>query len=175
MEAAGLKTIADLQALTERELVARFGKFGSRLALFAHGNDDRTVTPSRPLKSVSAETTLGQDCASPHRLRQVAQGLCERIAAELSRKGVAGRSIVLKLKTSDFRILTRSRRLAHPTQRAGQIFASIAAIIDREADGRRFRLIGVGVGDLGPDAGADPVDLFSVADATDIAKRERRG
>ena len=98
--------------------MARFGKFGHRLALFAHGEDDRSVTPYRPVKSISAETTFGQDTASGGRLREVAQGLCDRVAAQLARKGVAGSSIVLKLKTSDFRILTRSRRLAHPTQRA---------------------------------------------------------
>ena len=58
----------------------------------------------------------------------------------------------------------RSRRLSHPTQRAELIFASVAALIDRAADGRYFRLIGVGIGDLGPAAGADPTDLFSLAD-----------
>jgi DNA polymerase IV len=168
MEASGLNTIADLQALTEQELVGRFGKFGSRLALFAHGNDDRCVTPFRPVKSISAETTFGQDTASSARLRDVALGLCERVAKELARKGVAGLSVVLKLKTSDFRVLTRSRRLSHPTQRAGLIFASVAALIDREADGRHFRLLGVGIGDLGPAAGADPADLFSVVDTVKL-------
>src|SRR5262245_6028200 len=168
MEAGGLNTIADLQALTEQQLVGRFGKFGSRLALFAHGDDDRQVTPFRPVKSISAETTFGQDIASAARLREVALGLCERVANQLARKGVAGLSIVLKLKTSDFRILTRSRRLTHPTQRAGLIFASVAALIDREADGRHFRLIGVGVGDLGAAAGADPADLFSLADTAEV-------
>ena len=164
MEASGLNTIADLQGLTEQELVGRFGKFGGRLARFAHGDDDRSVTPFRPVKSISAETTFSRDTASPARLREVALGLCERVARELARKGVAGLSIVLKLKTSDFRILTRSRRLSHPTQRAELIFASVAALIDREADGRHFRLIGVGIADLGPAAGADPRDLFSLAD-----------
>jgi len=170
MEASGLNTIADLQALKEQDLVARFGKFGSRLALFAHGQDDRSVTPYRPVKSISAETTFGQDTASAARLREAAQGLCDRVGAQLARKGVAGCSIVLKLKTADFRMLTRSRRLSHPTQRAGLIFESVAALIDREADGRRFRLIGVGVGDLGPAAGADPADLFSFADAAGAAR-----
>ena len=164
MEASGLNTIADLQALQERDLVARFGKFGNRLALFAHGNDDRSVTPLRPAKSLSAETTLAQDCASAARLSEVAHGLCQRVGAQLARKGVAGLSIVLKLKTSDFLLHTRSRRLSHPTQRAAVIFASVAALIAREADGRRFRLIGVGVGDLRPAADADPADLFSFAD-----------
>jgi len=163
MEASGLKTIADLQALKERDLVARFGKFGRRLALFAQGEDDRSVMPFRPVKSISAETTLGQDTASAARLREVARGLCERVGAQLARQGVAGFSIILKLKTADFRTLTRSRRLSYPTQRAGLIFACVAALIDREADGRRFRLIGVGVGDLGPAADPDPADLFSFA------------
>ena len=163
MEESGLKTIGDLQALKDQELVARFGKFGHRLALFAHGDDDRAVTPDRPVKSISAETTFGQDTASGSRLREVAQGLCDRVAAQLARKSVAGSSIVLKLKTSDFRILTRSRRLSHPTQRAALIFESIATLIDREADGRTFRLIGVGVGDLGPATAADPTDLFTFA------------
>lgn len=161
MEESGLNTIADLQALSERELSARFGKFGQRLAQFAHGEDDRRVTPSRPTKSISAETTFRQDTGSAEKLREVAGPLCERVAAQLARKGLAGRSVVLKLKTSDFRILTRTRSFAHPTQRANLIFESIASMIDREADGRTFRLIGVGVGELGEAVAADPVDLFS--------------
>ena len=177
MEESDLKTIADLQALREQELVARFGRFGHRLALFAHGDDDRAVTPYRPVKSISAETTFRQDTASSGRLREVAQGLCDRVAAQLARKDVAGSSIVLKLKTSDFRILTRSRRLPHPTQRADLIFESAAALIDREANGRTFRLIGVGVGDLGPATTADPADLFTFAghadDAHDTAETRR--
>ncbi|MBO0741094.1 MAG: DNA polymerase IV [Hyphomicrobiaceae bacterium] len=175
MEASGLNIIADLQALTEQELVGRFGKFGNRLALFAHGNDDRSVTPFRPVKSISAETTFGQDTASPARLREVALDLCERVASQLARKGIAGLSIVLKLKTSDFRVLTRSRRLPHPTQRTGLIFASVAALIDREANGRHFRLIGVGIGDLRPAAGADPADLFSVTDRAKLAGAPLQG
>jgi DNA polymerase IV len=170
MEESGLKTIGDLQALKEQELVARFGKFGQRLALFAHGDDDRAVTPYRPVKSISAETTFAQDTASRIRLREVAEGLSDRVAAQLARKGVAGSSIVLKLKTSDFRILTRSRRLSHPTQRAALIFDSVASLIDREADGRTFRLIGVGVGDLGPATAADPTDLFTFAGGAPEAK-----
>jgi DNA polymerase-4 len=164
MEAGGLSTIADLQALPERELVARFGKFGQRLAQFAHGEDDRRVTPWRPTKSISAETTFSRDTGSAEELTEVARRLGERVAAQLARKGLAGCSIVLKLKTSDFRLLTRTRSLAHPTQRADTIFESVAALIEREADGRTYRLIGVGVGDLGPADAADPADLFSFAE-----------
>lgn len=165
MEESGLKTIADLQPLPEQALVARFGKFGQRLAQFAHGEDNRRVTPDRPIKSISAETTFREDTGSAEKLREVAGPLSERVAAQLARKGLAGRSVVLKLKTSDFRILTRSRSLAHPTQRADLIFENIAVLIDREADGQAYRLIGVGVGEICEASAADPTDLFSFATA----------
>jgi DNA polymerase IV len=161
MEESGLRTIADLQALSASALVARFGKFGHRLALYAHGDDDRPVTPHQPLKSISAETTLQHDTASAGELRAIAGRLSERVAGQLVRKGVAGGSIVLKLKTSDFRLLSRSRRLSHPTQRTEVIWENVAALIDKAADGRTFRLIGVGVADIEAAARADPMDLFS--------------
>jgi DNA polymerase-4 len=161
MEESGLKTIADLQALPEQALVARFGKFGQRLAQFAHGEDNRMVTPDRPTKSISAETTFREDTGSAEALHEIAGGLSERVAAQLARKGLAGRIVVLKLKASDFRILTRTRSLAHPTQRADLIFENIAALIDREANGQTYRLIGVGVGDICEASVADPTDLFS--------------
>jgi DNA polymerase-4 len=161
LEADGLKTIGDMQGLAKPQLIARLGKFGSRLALFAHGDDDRQVTPYRPVRSISAETTLRQDTASSARLREVAAPLCDRVAAQLARKGIAGGSVVLKLKTSDFRILTRSRRLTHPTQRAAVIFETLGPLIDGQTDGQTFRLIGVGVSDIVSSEQADPADLFS--------------
>jgi DNA polymerase-4 len=161
MEEIGLKTIADLQRLSESALIARFGKFGHRLALYAHGHDDRPVTAQQHLKSLSAETTFERDTASAAELRSVAARLSERVAGQLVRKGVAGSSIVLKLKTSDFRSSSRSRRLPHPTQRAAVIYEQVAALIDKAADGRSFRLIGVGVADVEAATGADPIDLFS--------------
>lgn len=164
MEAGGLATIGDLQNLTERELTARFGKFGTRLAQFSHGRDERRVTPWRPTKSISAETTFRTDTGSAERLREIAAPLCARVAAHLVRKGLAGRSVVLKLKTSDFHILTRTRTFTHPTQREDLIRTSIYAMIDKEADGRTFRLIGVGAADLDEATDSDPADLFSFAE-----------
>jgi DNA polymerase IV len=162
MEESGLRTAGDLQALSKAELTARFGKLGERLALYAQGSDDRRVTPDRPTKSLSAETTLARDTGSREQLGAIAERLSERVAAELVVRGVAANSVTLKLKTSDFRVLTRTRRLAYPTQRASVIRACLAAMIDREADGRRFRLVGVGVGGVGSTVGADPADLFSL-------------
>ena len=160
MEAMGLATIADLQALSGQDLVARFGSFGRRLTLNAHGRDDRRVTPDRATKSISAEDTFARDIAAEDLLIAAAMPLAERVAAALLRKGLAGQTVVLKLKTSDFKALTRHLRLAAPTQRADLIQRAIVTLVGREADGRTFRLIGTGMSDLVAASEADPPDLF---------------
>ena len=82
------------------------------------------------------------------------------MASRLARAGLAGRTVVLKLKTADFQVLTRHHRLADPTRRAEVIFRAAMPLITREANGRAFRLIGIGVTDLCPASLADPPDLF---------------
>lgn len=160
LSATGLVTIGDLQRLSEAELVARIGKLGRRLALFSRGEDDRVVTAHRDAKSISAETTFRVNKTRTAELIEAASPLCDRVAAALVRKGKAGNTLVLKLKTADFRIITRNRRLPHPTQRADVLNAAARTLIESEADGRSFRLIGIGVDHLLPAALADPPDLF---------------
>lgn len=160
LEAAGIKMIADLQQRSEMQLTTQFGKLGRRLALFANGEDDRRVTPDRATKSISAETTFSRDTGDALELKAVAQRLCERVAQQLQRKGLAGGSVVLKLKTADFRILSRSKRLEFPTQKAATLMEAAAPLIEKEADGRAFRLIGVGADALESATNADPPDLF---------------
>ena len=161
MEAMGLATIADLQALGRQDMTVRFGSFGRRLALYAHGHDDRHVTPSRPTKSISAEDTFARDIAAERLLIDASEPLTNRVAAALVRKQLAGQTVVLKLKTSDFKILSRHLRLASPTQRADLIQRAVTTLVTREADGRTFRLIGVGMTDLRDADDADPPDLFT--------------
>ena len=124
------------------------------------GVDDRRVTPDRPTKSISSETTFARDLQSPQLLVEEARALCADVARSLERQALAGLVVVVKLKTSEFRLISRSRRLAHPTQREAVLFEAASALIQREADGRAFRLLGVGVDVLAPAAEADPPDLF---------------
>jgi DNA polymerase-4 len=70
--------------------------------------------------------------------------------------------VVLKLKSSDFKLKTRNRQLADPTQLADRIFRTGLALLEKEIDGTRFRLIGIGVSDLSDDGRADPLDLVDV-------------
>jgi DNA polymerase IV len=160
LESNGIMTIGQLQARSEVQLVTQYGKLGRRLAQFAHGDDDRSVTPHRATKSISAETTFRRDTGSEDELCAVAYPLGERVAEQLRRKGLACATVVLKLKTSDFQILTRSQRLPHPTQRADAILEAALHLIGKAADGRTFRLIGIGASELRPATEADPPDLF---------------
>ena len=160
LEAGGIKSIGDLQHLSESELVVRFGRFGRRLAQFASGNDERAVTPDRPTKSISAEDTFARDTAEPADLLAEASRLSERVASQLAKARLAAGTVTVKLKTARFMLLTRSRRLAVPTQKAAELFEAARPLIAREADGRSFRLIGIGADRLVPEAEADPPDLF---------------
>ncbi len=160
LESNGIMTIGQLQARSEVQLATQYGKLGRRLAQFAQGDDDRSVTPHRATKSISAETTFRRDTGSEDELCAVAYPLGERVAEQLRRKGLACATVVLKLKTSDFQILTRSQRLPHPTQRADAILEAALHLIGKAADGRTYRLIGIGASELRPAAEADPPDLF---------------
>jgi DNA polymerase-4 len=160
LEGNGIMTIGQLQARSEVQLVTQYGKLGRRLAQFAHGQDDRSVMPHRETKSISAETTFRHDTGSADDLRAAARLLGQRVAEQLQRKGLACATVVLKLKTSDFRTLTRSQRLPHPTQRVDAVLEAALHMIGKEADGRTFRLIGIGAAELRPAAEADPPDLF---------------
>jgi DNA polymerase-4 len=160
MAALGITHVAQLQDLPEAELAARFGKFGRHLAFLSRGQDPRRITPDRPAKSVSNETTFARDTADRRALAEAMQPLVARVAARLERAGLAGRTVVLKLKTADFRLITRHHRLTDPTARGEVIWRAGLTLLDRQADGRKFRLIGIGVTDLCTSDEADPPDLF---------------
>ncbi len=163
MIAAGFELVSDLQGLTQRDLAARFGRFGERLHDFVNGDDPRRVTPDRPTKSVSAENTFRRDTARFDELLAELHDLATQVETRLKRSGLAGSTVVLKLKTHDFRTLTRNTQLKTATQRADLIATAGEALLRRAADGTAYRLIGIGVADIvGADA-ADPPDLFSGA------------
>jgi DNA polymerase-4 len=160
LEADGIRLVGQLAAREEADLIARYGSIGRRLARFARGEDDRAVDPAAPAKSVSAETTFDDDLTAFARLKDELWPLCEAVAARLKRADLAGRTVTLKLKTADFHILTRSRTLRAPTQLAEALFQSATQLLEIEATGRAYRLIGVGASALAPGTDADPPDLL---------------
>jgi DNA polymerase-4 len=141
-------------------LTRRYGAEGARLARLARGLDDRPVVPDRAAKTISAETTFERDIGDFRALELRLWQLCEKVSSRLKHNAVAGASITLKLKTADFRLRTRARSLPHPTQLAARIFSTARDLLAGEADGTRFRLIGVGVSALSAARGADFADLI---------------
>ena len=138
----------------------RYGAEGQRLSRLARGIDVRAVDPVRERKSVSAETTFETDIAAFRPLEKRLWAAAEEVSARLKEKHLCGSTVTLKLKTADFRILTRARSLERPTQLAGKIFGAARDLLEREIDGTRYRLLGVGVSALADAEDADPADLI---------------
>jgi DNA polymerase-4 len=157
----GIISIGELRERSERELVARYGSIGHRLYRFSRGEDDRTVVTDAPTKSVSVETTFDRDLAAPEALAEELEPLARQLAKRLTAHGLAAGGITLKLKTSRFRIITRSRVLADPTQRAEVLYRAGLGLLREAADGTVFRLIGIGGDRLVDAERADPPDLFA--------------
>jgi DNA polymerase-4 len=165
----GFRNIADLQRADETDLIRRFGAEGQRLARLARGEDSRDVSPERETKSVSAETTFESDIAAFRELERTLWYLSEKVSARLKAQQLAGSTVNLKLKTTDFKIRTRAQSLPAPTQLAAKIFAIGRELLEREADGTRFRLLGIGVTSLASSEDADPADLVDRRGARDKA------
>jgi DNA polymerase-4 len=159
LAADGIFTIGALRRMDEAELGRRYGSIGLRLARLSRADDPRPVDPRGEAKSVSAETTFETDIADLRALRAILRALSERVSRRLKKAGLAGMTVTLKLKTADFRIRTRSRRLADPTRLADRIFRVGADLLARETDGTSFRLLGIGVSDFADPRLADPDDL----------------
>jgi DNA polymerase-4 len=157
LEAAGIRTIADLLRWDRDDLIRRFGRTGARLHALARGEDSRRVMPHAPVRSISRETTLETDTADGDLLDGHLWRLSEEVSDRAKARDLGGRTVVLKLKRSDHTLLTRRSGLAEPTRMADRIYRTARALFDAAGGGRAgpFRLIGVGLGDLVPAAAAD--------------------
>ncbi len=159
LHADGIRTIGQLQTMEEADLMRRYGAMGQRLFRLSRGLDERRVDPDEDARSISTEITFDEDISDHEILVPVLRRLSEKVAARLKAADLAGHTVVLKLKTADFRQRTRNRRLEDPTQLADRIFRTGLWLLERETRGEAFRLLGIGVSDLTDPARADPPDL----------------
>ena len=159
----GYATIGDLAAADPRDLIKRYGESGLRLYDLSHGRDARAVKPGHDRKGMSAETTFNEDLTDAADLEAELWPLCEKLASKARRDGVASRVIVLKLRRSDFRIITRRVSLAEPVQTARALFAAGRALMAAEL-GIPYRLIGIGLGEV-VEAIDTPSALFETPEA----------
>ncbi|MGA8245814.1 MAG: DNA polymerase IV [Nocardioides sp.] len=164
---AGITTVADLEDVSEDELVRLLGRaHGHGLYLLARAEDDRPVVPERETKSVSVEGTYDTDLTDPRLMAGLVTRQAGNVAERLRKSGLSGRTVTLKVRLHDFTTLSRSTTLPAPTD-AGSTIARLARGLLGELDTTGgVRLLGVGVSGL-----ADWIqdDLFGPDDAEDDA------
>ncbi|MEM9343501.1 MAG: DNA polymerase IV [Pseudomonadota bacterium] len=173
LDKAGIHTFGDLLRWEKEDLHARFGSTGDRLWHLARGEDYRAVQKNAPVKSISNETTFHEDTGNLEILDGHLWRLSEKVADRLKATDKAGRVVTLKVKQSDFKILTRRQSLRDPTQIADKIYRTARAMFDTIADRAPFRLIGVGLSNIVPATAADASGDLLDPDATTRAGAER--
>jgi DNA polymerase-4 len=156
LEALGIASIGELAAADRELLQGRFGpRYGAWLHEAAHGRDDRPMVTSRETKSISRETTFERDLhprADRAALGRIFTDLCDRLADDLRRKHYRARSIGVKLRFDDFRIVTRELTLPAAIDDAAAIRRAAGQCLKRAPLDRRLRLLGVRAGHLGEES-----------------------
>jgi len=152
LEKAGIRTFTDLLRWDKKDLHLRFGSMGDRLWHLARGQDNRRVSAHEPIKSISNETTFFEDTADPDILDGHLWRLAEKVASRAKARQLAGRVITLKLKRADHRSLTRRQSQREPVQLADTIYRVARSLYDQVPDKGPYRLIGVGIAELVPEA-----------------------
>jgi DNA polymerase IV len=158
----GIHTVGDLREMELSMLDQQFGRHGLRLHELAFGMDDSEVVPNRPTQSISAEDTFEQDI-SLDETEEAIRRLAEKVWAASRKETRVARTVVLKLKTAEFRIMTRSLTPGAPPSSCEELTSMALALRERVDLGpsQRFRLIGVGLGNFrDPDEALEQPVLF---------------
>jgi DNA polymerase IV len=152
LQALGIVTVGDLAQAAPALLQANFGRsYASWLTAAAQGIDERPVVTRSEPKSISRETTFERDLHARHdrdKLSAIFTALCTRVAEDLKRKGVGGRTIGIKLRYTDFSTVTRDVSLPMATIDAAVIRRAAGECLRRVPLEQRLRLLGVRVGGL---------------------------
>jgi len=142
----GIKVVGDLRRLELPWLESRFGRYGVRLHELAHGIDHSAVVPDRPTKSISAEDTFEHDVPL-QQTEPMIRRLAEKVWSASQKESRTARTVVLKLKTKEFNILTRSLTPEFPPASCEELTNIALRLRDRVNLGNQqyFRLVGVGL------------------------------
>jgi DNA polymerase-4 len=168
MRALGFATIGDLARAEEAALDRLLGSWGGHMVRLARGQDDRGVDPFGLARSIGAEETYEDDLVDADAIRRTLLEHASRVARRLVRSGLCARTVVIKIKYSDFGIRTRRTTLPEPVQDTDAIYRAAAELLERvPLDSRRVRLTGVSAGSL--EAGAPPPMLIP-----DVQSEKRR-
>ncbi len=157
----GIHRLGDARQYTEKTLTERLGKFGRRLLALATARSNSQVVPDAATHSISTETTLSENTADRQLLESKLLGQAETVARQLRAKKFKARTVTLKVKHADFRLVTRRTTLDRPTQSGMALFKVAAALLRDYPLKDDLRLIGVGASGLLPLDTPVQQDLFS--------------
>jgi len=145
----GILTVRDLRGVGLPELERHFGRYGRRLHQLARGIDDSEVVPDRPTQSISVEDTFEQDVLLPE-TEPMIRHLAEKLWIASRKETRTARTVVLKMKTSEFKVLTRSHTPGSPPSSCEELTEIALRLRERLALGpqQRYRLVGVGLGNF---------------------------
>lgn len=169
LEKAGIRTFNDLLRWERLDLNKKFGQMGDRLWHLARGEDYRSVKRNPVIKSISNETTFSQNTSDPVILDGHLWRMCEKVSERAKVKKLAGRVATLKLKTSSHKIITKRATLREATQLADTLYQVLRDMCDQRDLNTDYRLLGVGLSNLRPEA-----DVERSYDMLD-AKAQQRG
>jgi len=149
LRAMGLRTVGALAAYETPRLVQALGTNGAVLQRLAQGRDRTPVDGSRPAKTISAETTFETDVSDRGRLEDALRDLTDRVTERLKTDGVRARTVYVKLKLPDFRLVSRQVSRTSPTDDVETIFRAARSALEKShVEARPVRLIGVGLSGL---------------------------
>jgi DNA polymerase-4 len=157
LTALSIETLGDVTKQSARIILDRFGKFGNRLLSLAAGVDNTPITPHRATKSISSEHTLRMDTDEKSMLQKFLLEQSEIVGRQLRKKGFRARTVSLKIKDTDFKLLTRRLTLPKPTQSSETIYDSAVQLLAAYDIVNPVRLVGVGAENL--ISGDTPVQL----------------
>ena len=145
----GLRLVGEIRARTLEELRTHFGRYGQRLYELARGVDENPVVPNRPTQSISAEDTFEQDVFLAETEPMIRRRAEKTWMASRKESRIA-RTVVLKLKTAEFHVLTRSQTPASPPVSCEELTRIALSLLDKVIldPKQRFRLVGVGLGNF---------------------------
>lgn len=172
LEAMGIKTLSDLLRWEESDFVRKFGTSGKRLKALASGKDNRRVMAERLIKSISNETTFGEDILKHEILIGHLWRMCEKVSDRAKSREIAGKVGVIKLKTDKHRLITRRLTFKEPTNMADRLFNALEPLLKSEIKEVKFRLLGVTLTDLCDQKYADLTDDLLDPNAQNRQKAE---
>ena len=167
----GIHTFKDLRLASVELLEKKLGKQGSHMHRLALGIDERDVVPFHDIKSIGHEDTYSKDILDIEPAKRELLSLANRVARRMRRKGLEGKTISLKVKYSDFKLITRSVTLHHYTSDSSEIYSNVCRLLAKTAVGKRpVRLLGISLSNLADTDSVRQLSLFNQCESNQKRK-----